>query len=109
MAIFHSHHYHVSKSMLDTSSRGTFVGKQIAEAKQLLDNMKDNHAQWHVEISNTKMVNSVTPQENEELTAKLDELILSVKGKETQVRAVPESNIQEIDFIACNDYNLAWK
>ena len=51
----------VSKSMLDTAAGGTFMGKQITEAKQLLDNMKDNHAQWHVERSNTKKVNSVSP------------------------------------------------
>ena len=38
----------VSKSMLDTAAGGTFMGKQITEAKQLLDNMQDNHAQWHV-------------------------------------------------------------
>src|SRR3954462_879211 len=99
----------VSKSMLDTAAGGTFMGKQITEAKQLLDNMQDNHAQWHVERSNTKKVNSVTPQENEELTAKLDELILAVKAKETQVRAILESNIEELYFIACNDYNPAWK
>ena len=84
----------VSKSMLDTAAGGTFMGKQITEAKQLLDNMQDNHAQWHVERSNTKKVNSVTPEENVELTTKLDELILVVKGKETQVRAIPESNIE---------------
>ena len=54
-------------------------------------------------------MNSVTPEENVELTAKLDELILAVKGKETQVKAIPESNIEEVDFIARNDYNPAWK
>ena len=54
-------------------------------------------------------MNSITPQENEELNAKLDELILAVKGKETQVRATPETNIEEIDFVAHNDYNPAWK
>src|SRR3954466_716935 len=80
----------MSKSMFDTATGGTFMGKQITEAKQLLDNMQDNHAQWHVERLNTKKVNSVTPQENEELNAKLDELILAFKGKETQVRATPE-------------------
>ena len=99
----------VSKSMLDTAAGGTFMGKQLNEAKQLLDNMQDNHAQWHVERSNTKKVNSVTPEENVELTAKLDELILAVKGKETQVKAISESNIEEVDFIARNDYNPAWK
>ena len=71
----------VSKSMLDTAAGGTFMGKQITEAKKLLDNMQDNHAQWHVERSTTKKVNSVTPEENVELTAKMDKLILAVKGK----------------------------
>ena len=51
----------LSKSMLDTAAGGTFMGKHITEAKQLLDNMQDNHAQWHVERSNTKKVNSFTP------------------------------------------------
>ena len=95
--------------MLDTTAGGIFMGKQITEAKQQIENMQDHHAQWHVERSNTKKVNSVTPQENEELNAKLDELILAVKGKETQVRATPEPTIEEIDFIAHNDYNPAWK
>src|SRR3954469_11941727 len=80
----------ICKSMLDTTAGGTFMGKQITEAKQLLDNMQDNHAQWHVERSITKKVNSVTPQEIKELNSKLDELILAVKGKETLVRATPE-------------------
>ena len=48
----------------------------------------------HVERSKMKKVNSVTPQENEELNAKLDDLILAVKGKETQVRATPEPTIE---------------
>ena len=95
--------------MLDTAARGTFMGKQITEAKQFLDNMQNNHAQWHVERANTKKVNSVTQMENVELPSKLNELILAVKGKETQVRAIPESNIEEVDFIARNDYNSAWK
>ena len=95
--------------MLDTAAGGTFMGKQITEAKQLLDNMQNNHAQWHVERANTKKVNSVTPEENVELIAMLDELILAVKGKQTQVRAIPDSNIEEVDFIARNDYNPAWK
>ena len=39
----------------------------------------------------------------------MDELILAIKGKEAQVRAIPETNIEEIDFVARNDYNPAWK
>ena len=71
--------------------------------------MQDNHAQWHVERTTTKKVNSVTREENEELTAKLDELVSAVKGKETQVKAISENNVEEVDFIARNDYNPAWK
>ena len=85
------------------------MGKQVNVAKQLIYNMQNNHAQWHVDRSNTKKVNSVSPQENKELNAKLDELILAIKGKETRVRATPETNIEEIDFVARNDYNPAWK
>ena len=83
------------KSMLDTATGGTIMGKQVSVANKLLDDMQNNHAQWHVERSNTKKVNSVSPQENEELNAKLDELILAVKGKETPVRATPEPTIEE--------------
>ena len=32
--------------MLDTVAGGTFMGKHITEAKQLLYNMQDNHDQW---------------------------------------------------------------
>ena len=39
----------MSKSMLDIAAGGTFMGKEIEVAKKLLDDMQDNHAQWHIE------------------------------------------------------------
>ena len=50
----------MSKSMLDTAAGGTFMGKEIEVAKKLLDDMQNNHAQWHIERTNTKKVNAVT-------------------------------------------------
>ena len=69
------------KSMLDTAAGGTFMGKEIEVAKKLLDDMQDNHAQWHIERTNTKKVNAVTESNNEELITKVDELISALKHK----------------------------
>lgn len=57
------------------------MGKPIDDVKKLLDDMQGNHAQWHVERTTTKKVNTVE-ENNTELTAKLDELISVMKGKE---------------------------
>ena len=98
----------MSKSMLDTAARGTFMSKQVEVARRLLDDMQSNHAQWHVERSSSRKVNSITEGNNEELTSKVDELINILKGKEnTQVNAITNSNIEEVDFIARNHYNPA--
>jgi hypothetical protein len=43
--------------------------------------MQNNHVQWHVERSSLKKVNSINKERNEELTAKVDELITLIKGK----------------------------
>jgi hypothetical protein len=43
--------------------------------------MQNNHAQWHVERSSFKKVNSINKERNEELTAKVDVLITLIKGK----------------------------
>ena len=71
----------MSKSMLDTAARETFMGKEIDVATKLLNDMQDNHSQWHVERSTSIKVNSVTEEKNEVLTAKVDELICMIKGK----------------------------
>ena len=68
--------------------------------------MQDNHAQWHIERTNTKKVNAITETNNEELTTKVDELITIFKGKnEAQVNALSNAQIEEIDFIARNTFN----
>ena len=86
------------------------MGKEIEVAKKLLDDMQNNHAQWHIERTNTKKITAVTKSNNEELTAKVDELLSALKHKnEVQVNAITNAQIEEIDFIARNTYNLAWK
>ena len=96
----------MSKSMLDTAAGGTFMGKDIALATNLLNDMQDNHSQWHVERSSSKKVNSITEANNEVLTAKVDELICMIKGNEGN--AISNSQIEEIDFIARNSNYHAW-
>jgi hypothetical protein len=98
----------ISKSMLATAAGGTFMGKEIEIAKKLRNDMQDNHSQWHVERSSTKKVNSVTEGVNEDLTAKVDELIGIIKGKEEVQVAITNAKVEEIDFIARN-FNPAWK
>ena len=83
--------------MLDTDAGETFMGKEIEVAKKLLNDMQDNHGQWHIERTNTKKVNAITETNNEELTAKLDELVAVLKGKnEAQVNVVTNAQIEEI-------------
>jgi hypothetical protein len=41
----------MSKSMLDSATAGTFMGKDIDVAIKLLNDMQDNHSQWNVERS----------------------------------------------------------
>ena len=50
-------------------------------SNKLLDDMQNNHAQWHIERTNTKKVNAVTESNNEELAAKVDELLSALKHK----------------------------
>ena len=96
--------------MLDTAAGGTFMGKEIKVANKLLNDMQDNHAQWYIERTNTKKVNAITETNNEELTTKVDELIVVLKGKnEGQVNAISNAQIEEIDFIAHNTFNPGWK
>ena len=57
------------------------MDKLIDDVKKLLDDMQKIHAQWHVERTTTKRDNAVE-EYNTELTAKVDELISIMKGKE---------------------------
>jgi hypothetical protein len=54
----------MSKTMLDTAAGGTIMGRPIEEAHQLLDNMQENHAQWHLERSTTRKVKKITMARN---------------------------------------------
>lgn len=99
----------MSKNMLDTAAGGTIMGRPITEAKRLLDEMQENHAQWHVERSTTKKVYSIFEDKNEELTAKIDQLIGIIKGKEeVNVNAITEVDT-DVNFIAPSNYNPNWK
>src|SRR4051812_37967104 len=90
----------MSKSMLDTSAGRIFMGKEIALAIKLLNDMQDNHSQWDVERSSSKKVNSIIESNNDVLTVKVDELICMIKGNEGN--AISNFQIEEIDFIARN-------
>ena len=61
----------MSKTMLDTAVGGTIMRRPIDEAKKLLDDMQENHAQWHVERATSKRVNAIE-EKNTELAAKID-------------------------------------
>jgi hypothetical protein len=55
-------------------------------------------------------VYSIVERNNGEFISKVDELLNILKGKEnTEVNAITNSNVEEVDFIARNSYNLAWK
>ena len=41
------------------------MGRPIDEAKKLLDDMQENHAQWHVERATTKRVNAIEEKNTE--------------------------------------------
>jgi hypothetical protein len=57
--LFYNSLHPLSKSMLDTASGGTFMGKQVEVVTEILDDMQDNHAQWHVERSSSRKVISI--------------------------------------------------
>ena len=100
---------HMSKTMLDTAAGGTIMGKPIEDVKKLLDDMQENHAQWHVERTSTKKVNAIQ-EDSSELTTKLEELISLMKGKEeVNVNAIIDEDIIDVNFIARNFYSPNWK
>jgi hypothetical protein len=96
----------LSKSLSSTTAGGTFMGKQVEVATKLLDDMQDNHTQWHIERSSSRKVNSINKESNEVLTAKVDALINLIKGnEEAQVHAITNARVEDVDFIARNPYN----
>ena len=44
----------MSKTMFDTAAGGTIMGRPVQVATKLLDDMQNNHAQWHVERSSSR-------------------------------------------------------
>ena len=85
------------------------MGKPIEDVKKLLDDMKENHAKQHVERMTTKRVNAIE-ESSMELTAKLDELISVIKGKEeVDMNAITTEETSGVNFIARNSNNPNWK
>ena len=81
------------------------MDKLIDDVKKLLDDMQKIHAQWHVERTTTKRDNAVE-EYNTELTAKVDELISVIKGKEeVHVNDITDEKVNDGNFIARNSYN----
>jgi GTP cyclohydrolase FolE2 len=83
----------LSKSTLDTAAGGTFMGKQVEVATKLLDDMQDNHAQWHVERTSSRKVNSINEETNDELKAKVDVLITFLRTKK-KPKCMPSSMLE---------------
>ena len=76
------------------------MGEPIEDVKKILDDMQENHAQWHVERTTTKRVNMIE-ESSTELTSKLDELISAMKGKEeVDLNAITNEGTSDVNFIA---------
>lgn len=87
--------------MLDTTRR-IIMGKPITDAKKHLDDMQKKN------ISVSRKVNSITEENNENLTAKIEELICIMKGKEEiPMNVITDAEINNVSFIARNTYNPA--
>jgi signal peptidase I len=72
--------------------------------------MQNNYAQWHVERSSARKVNSISEERNKELTTKVNKLVILIKGKEeAQVHAITNTELEDVYFIARNPYNPAYK
>lgn len=96
----------LSKNIFDTTAGGAFMGWRASEAKKLLADMWENHAQWHAERTSTRKVNSITKEKNEEPTTKIDELIVIIKGKEDiSINAINESATNDANFVARGNYS----
>ena len=59
LRMFYNGPHHMSKTMLDTGAGATIMVKSMEDVKKLLDDMQENHAQWHVERTTTKRVNAM--------------------------------------------------
>ena len=98
----------MSRTMLDTAGGGTIMGKSIEDVTKPLDDMQENHVQWHVERTTTKKVNAIE-ENSPELTTKLEELISLMNGKEeVNGNAITDEDTSDANFIAHNSYNQNW-
>jgi hypothetical protein len=79
------------------------MGIGVEEGTKLLDDMQNNHSQWHVERSSRK-AKSITETKNEELVAKVNELLGIVKhyAKKSYSRDVTGS--KKIKIVTDNRY-----
>jgi hypothetical protein len=86
----------MSRSILDSAAGGAFMSKTVPEAKAILENMLQNHAQWHTERApvSSRKVNSI--EEVDSLTAKVDQILALMAKNNTK-------NIPLQDFVANNE------
>jgi hypothetical protein len=92
----------MSRSLLDYAIGGAFMTKTVSEAMCILENMLQNHSQWHtdrVPHTSTKKVNSV--EEVESYGAKLD-ATMAMLSKQSNLHNVPlqelvANNVEGVD------------
>ena len=103
----------VSRNLLDSTARGTFIEITLGEATKLLDNIMANYSQWHTERAPTsKKVISV--EEISSLSEKFYALMKLVASKsapidfnDVSLSTLIEQNSDAIDvnFISRNNFN----
>ena len=74
----------VSRNLLDSTVRGTFMEITLGESTKLLDNIMANYSQWHTERSPTsKKVNLI--EKISTLSEKVDALMKLVASKNSPI------------------------
>src|SRR3954462_1683696 len=100
-----------SRNLLDSVTRGTFMGLTLGAATRLLDNMMVNYSEWHVERApHGKKVNSV--DETSSLSDKIDVIMaMLVNGKDPlDPNSVPLASLVaqedqvDVNFIRNNNF-----
>jgi hypothetical protein len=92
----------MSRSLLDYAAGGAFMTKTMSEAKAILQNMLQNHSQWHTNRTPHASTKKVKPiEEVESLSAKIDSLTAMMR-KHPNLDNVPlkelvANNIEGVD------------
>src|ERR1043165_5255571 len=98
-----------SRNLLDSAAGGTFMSTTLGAATKLLDEMRLNYSQWHIERSPIgKKVNSV--EEISSLNEKVD-LIMSLLTKQPSIdpQDVPLNSLvaqEQVDVNFVSRYNF---